>query len=70
MLYTEFQSLTMPGTCLKVCGGGGGWVVVETNYSVKLKLKLNNNKNKIQIRKNNVGSFYARYQYEILVFFY
>ena len=33
----------MSGTGQKVCGGGGGWVVVETNYSVKLKLKLNNN---------------------------
>jgi len=29
----------MSGTGQKVCGGG--WVVVETNYSVKLKLKLN-----------------------------
>ena len=24
ILYTEFQSPTMPGTCQKVCGGGGG----------------------------------------------
>ena len=36
MLYTEFQSSTMPGTGQKVCGGGGWVVVVETNYSVKL----------------------------------
>ena len=42
MLYTEFQSSTMPGTGQKVCCGGG-WVVVvvETNYSAKLCLKLN-----------------------------
>ena len=27
-LHTEFQCPTMPGTGLKVCGGGcGGWVV-------------------------------------------
>ena len=27
-LYTEFQCLTVPGTCQKVCGGGGWWWVV------------------------------------------
>ena len=32
------------GSGQKVCGGGGGWVVVETYYSVKLKLKLKLNK--------------------------
>ena len=37
MLYTEFQSSTMPGADQKFVVVGGGWVVVvETNYSVKL----------------------------------
>ena len=38
MLYAKFQPFTMSRSGQKVCGGGGGWVGVETNYSVKLKL--------------------------------
>ena len=38
-LYAKFQPSTVSGSGQKVCGGGnGGWVGVETNYSVKLKL--------------------------------
>ena len=39
-LYAKFKTSTKSGSGQKVCGGG--WWVVETNYSVKLKLKLNN----------------------------
>ena len=44
MLYAKFQPSTMSRSGKNVCGGGGGWVGVETNYSVKLELllKLNN----------------------------
>ena len=30
-LYTENQLCVMPGSALKVCVGGGGWVVVVVN---------------------------------------
>ena len=36
-LYPEFQLPMCPGTVLKVCVVGGGWVVgVETKFSVRL----------------------------------
>ena len=34
-IYTKFYASTLPGTTLKVFGGGG-WVVFEGNFSVKL----------------------------------
>ena len=40
-LHTENQLCIMPGSALKVCvGGGGGWVVVESEFSDRFGLAL------------------------------
>jgi hypothetical protein len=40
-LHTKNQLCIMPGSALKVCvGGGGGWVVVESEFSDRFGLAL------------------------------
>ena len=53
-LHTENQLCIMPGTALKVCVGGGGWVVLKVNlvidFGYSLALAKPKKTKKIQIK--------------------